>query len=60
MSSVRKIIAKEMDKSAGKAKMVKVPPERKPTTESAERLEREIESQLIDNEIMRRRSQLER
>ena len=54
--SIRHIIAKEMNKSNGLARMVKVPQDKRPTAKSLERLQREINAQIDENEKMRRRS----
>lgn len=54
--SVRRVMAKEMAKSNGSARMVKVPADRRPTVDSLRKLEREISAQVNANEIMRSRS----
>ena len=51
-----KRIAEESD---GKMRVVKVPPERRPTAESLERLEAEIGAQLDANRAMQDRSYIE-
>lgn len=40
---IRKILKKEMSKSGGRAELVKVPPERRPSKESLDRLNRDVE-----------------
>lgn len=54
--SVRRVMEKEMAKSNGSARMVKVPSDRRPTVKSLQKLEREISAQVNANEIMRSRS----
>lgn len=54
--SISRILKKEMEKSGGKAKVVKVPADRRPTAESLRELEREISAQISANEAMRSRS----
>ncbi len=54
--NISRIIAKEMEKSAGKVRIVKVPSNRKPTAESLLKLEREISAQISANEVMRSNS----
>ena len=39
----KKILEKEMSKSGGRAELVKVPPERRPSKESLDRLNRDVE-----------------
>ena len=46
MDSIRIFFMKMEEKSNGKAKLVKVTPERRPTAESLIKLEKEIQSQL--------------
>lgn len=53
MNDVRRVIRKEMAKSNGTARMVKVPQDRRPTLESLKKLEQEITAQVKDNERMR-------
>lgn len=50
------VLTKEMEKSGGKARVVNVPENRRPTAESLRKLEREIASQINANEVMRSRS----
>ena len=52
-------LKKEAEKSGGKVRVVKVPPERRPTAESLAKLEAEISAQIRVNEEMRRRSYIE-
>lgn len=59
MSSIRTILKKEMDKSNGAARLVKVPKHMRPTAESLEKLEREIDAQIDSNRRMRYRSEFE-
>ncbi len=54
--SISRILTKEMEKSGGKAKLVKVPASKRPTAESLRKLEREISAQISANEAMRSRS----
>ena len=53
---LRNILKKELEKSGGKARLVKVPANRRPTAESLRKLDREISSQIEANEAMRERS----
>ena len=59
MSSISTILRKEMEKSKGTARLVKVPKHMKPTAETLEKLEREISVQIEANRIMRYRSEFE-
>jgi len=54
--SISSILSKEMNKSGGSAKLVKVPANRRPTAESLKNLEQEISAQISANEVMRSRS----
>ena len=54
--SVSEILAKEMEKSGGRVRMVKVPANRRPSAESLQKLEREISAQINANEVMRNKS----
>ncbi len=56
MNSTSKILHKVAEKSNGKMKIVKVPPEKRPTAESLVKLEREINAQLETNRAMEHRS----
>ena len=49
MSSIRTILKKEMEKSNGAARLVKVPEHMRPTAESLKKLEREISAQIESN-----------
>ena len=49
MSSIRTILKKEMEKSNGAARLVKVPKHMRPTAESLEKLDREISAQIKSN-----------
>lgn len=54
--SISNILKKEMLKSNGKAKVVKVPQHMRPTAESLKQLEREISTQLDTNRKMREKA----
>lgn len=54
--SIINVLKKEAEKSGGKMRVVKVPPERRPTAESLAKLEAEISAQISANEVMRQRS----
>lgn len=54
--SISRILSKEMNKSGGCARLVKVPANRRPTSETLKKLEREISAQVSANEAMRSRS----
>ena len=56
MDSIGKIMRKIAERSNGKMRIVEVPNEMRPTAESMEKLNREIDSQLKRNEEMRNRS----
>lgn len=56
MNTIIRILQRLADESNGKMRVVKVPPERRPTAESLEKLEREIGAQLDANAVMRYRS----
>lgn len=56
MNNIRRVLSKEMAKSGGSAMLVRVPNDRRPTTESLTNLEREISAQINANEAMRNRS----
>lgn len=56
MSTISKVLHRIAEESNGKMRIVKVPPERRPTAESLEKLDREIQAQLDANEAMRHRS----
>lgn len=55
---ISKVIEKEMQKSGGQVKVVKVPVSKRPTTSALTKLEREIASQVNANEAMSNRSML--
>ena len=59
MSSIITILRKEMEKSNGTARLVKVPKYMRPTAESLEKLESEISAQIESNRKMRYRSEFE-
>ena len=59
MSSISTIFKKEMEKSGGTAKLVKVPEHMRPTAKTLEKLEREISAQIESNRRMRYRSEFE-
>ena len=59
MSSISKILRKEMEKSNGAVRLVEVPKKMKPTAESLEQLEREISVKIESNRRMRYRSEFE-
>lgn len=54
--SISRILKKVAEKSNGKMRIVKVPPEKRPTAESLEKLEREIGAQIDANRAMKHRS----
>lgn len=54
--SISRILGKEMSRSGGSARLVKVPADRRPTAETLKKLEREISAQVSANEAMRSRS----
>ena len=56
MSQIRRMMERLAKKSNGKIRIVKVPPERRPTAESLAKLEREIKAQIDANDAMRYRS----
>ena len=60
MSNTAEIIKKELEKSNGRARMVKVPPEKRPTLESMEKMQREVNAQIDANHIMRENSRIEK
>ena len=55
---ISKVIEKEMQKSGGRVRVVKVPVSKRPTASALETLEREIASQVSANEAMSNRSML--
>ena len=54
--SISRILSKEMNKSGGCARLVKVPASRRPTAKTLKKLESEISAQVSANETMRSRS----
>jgi len=60
MSDIAKIMKKEMEKSNGHARMVKVPLERRPTADSMKKMQREVQAQLDANRAMRENSYKEK
>ncbi len=56
MNSTSKMLHKVAEKSNGKMKIVKVPPEKRPTAESLAKLDREINAQIEANRAMEHRS----
>lgn len=59
MNTISRILHRIAEKSNGKVRIVKVPPERRPTAESLKKLEREIGAQIDANDAMRHRSYIE-
>lgn len=53
MASIIKVLENIAKESGGKMRVVKVPPEMRPTAESLEKLENEISAQLEANSVMR-------
>ena len=53
-----RVIEREMEKSGGRVRVVKVPARKKPTASALTKLEREIASQVSANEAMSNRSML--
>ena len=51
--SISRILSKEMNKSGGCARLVKVPASRRPTAKTLKKLEREISAQVCASETMR-------
>lgn len=54
--SIRTILARELSRSNGKARLVKIPDSMRPTAESLKHLETEIGAQIGANDDMRFRS----
>lgn len=54
--SISRILTRAMERSGGSARVVAVPANRRPTSESLRSLEREIAAQVSANEAMRCRS----
>ena len=53
MDSIIEILKKEMEKSEGTAKIVKVPKNMRPTAESLKKMDRKIRAQIQENEKWR-------
>ncbi len=56
MDRTTNLLKRVAEESNGKMKIVKVPPEKRPTAESLENLEREISAQIEANRAMEHRS----
>lgn len=56
MDQTTRILKRVAEKSNGKMKIVEVPPEKRPTAESLEKLEREISAGIEANRAMEHRS----
>ena len=56
MSIVSRMIRRAAEESNGKIRIVKVPPEKRPTAKRLKELDREIKAQLDANEAMCHRS----
>lgn len=54
--SIRNVLARELARSNGKARLVKIPDSKRPTSESLEQLSSEISAQIEANDLMRARS----
>ena len=54
--SLISVLSKELARSNGKAKLVKVPKHMKPTLESLKQFENEVSAQIESNDLMRARS----
>lgn len=55
---INRMIEKQMSKSKGQVRIVKIPADEKPTAESLKKLDREIAAQVSANEAMSNRSML--
>lgn len=55
---INRMISKQMSKSAGQVKIVKVPAIKRPTAASLKKLDREIAAQVNANKAMSNRSML--
>lgn len=55
---INRMIEKQMSKSNGQVRIVKIPASEKPTAESLKKLDREIAAQISANEAMSNRSML--
>lgn len=58
MDQTTKLLKRVAEQSNGKMKIVKVPPEKRPTAESLEKLEREIVAGIEANRAMEDRSHI--
>ena len=56
MNPTQKLLHQVAKNSNGKMRIVPLPPERTPTKESLEKLEREIHAQLMQNQAMHERT----
>lgn len=56
MSTISKVLHRIAEESNGKMRIVKVPPERRPTAESLKKLDREIKAQTNALSTMEHRS----
>lgn len=56
MDRTTNLLKRVAEESNGKMKIVKVPPEKRPTAESLENLEKEISAQIEPNRAMEHRS----
>lgn len=54
--NINRVIQREMEKSNGKVRIVKVPKEKRPTEKSLNELEREIKAQIDANKAMMERA----
>lgn len=54
--SIRSVLARELSRSNGKAKLVKIPEHMRPTAESLKHYSDEVHAQIIANDDMRFRS----
>lgn len=54
--SIRTVLARELSRSNGKARLVKIPEHMRPTAESLKHYSDEVQSQIRENDAMRFRS----
>lgn len=54
--NTNKMLKKLAERSNGKIRIVKIPPEKRPTAESLKKLDREIKAQIDVNRAMEHRS----
>lgn len=54
--NTNKMLKKLAERSNGKIRIVKIPPEKRPTAESLKKLDREIKAQIDANRAMEHRS----